>query len=212
MVLNSKLSIYEEYFYRLISLESALQRSVLEPICIRSDFPSGGIYSLMFFYAEERGEEILENRIKIAPDDIRKVVESHRGISLGLTKLRELINEGRKRETAYHFIDLSEEIFNYNVFVEEHQSRIGDQFFLYYPTCMPGHYSVLGNKILELSFNPEQTFDGANRELKHLLGLNHVLPNKEDYHLPKNLFGPSEYGHNLELIQQQLRDVFNFIV
>jgi len=220
---QNELSVSDELFYKLISLESALKTSVAQPISIPSSIPSYGdklhIYSLMYFDCEDRGEEIMENRIKLYPNDIRNAILYHEIFLEKFDKIKTGVLDNNRENIGEEVEGLSVKLSDYLDLIKLHQVNTKPNHFLYFPTCMPGHFIVNRGLIRELNFNYEQEEHSARKELREMLETKELFK-RNAVDIPTQAFSPplldlltsEEYKFNIGITRRLLKNKLNFSV
>jgi hypothetical protein len=152
-----------EFFYRVTSLLYALSDAVAEPVGIRSDIPSRGkgAFSLIYYDCEDRGPAIMERRIATANNDIEGFMGFHDKFLDSFTK----INTDDRQDLGKTVNGIIGLLPSYTAIIDTHQKKFLDDYFLYMPTCIGGHMDLIDHRIVEFSFNPEQTLEGVIEEI-----------------------------------------------
>ena len=79
--------------------------------------------------------------------------------------------------------------FNYLDLIKLHQVNTKPNHFLYFPTCMPGHFIVNRGLIRELNFNYEQEEHSARKELREMLETKELFK-RNAVDIPTQAFSP----------------------
>ncbi len=165
------------FLAKLSSLYTALTSSACDPVAV----PSGlelvervSVFSRVFYDCaddEDAALETMRERFGVAGEDIRSHFKMHSQARDRFYDIDEAINRNNRTDVVAATTSLIEAVGGYSSLVSQHVARLGDSAFMYYPTCVPGHYFVVPGyrKIVEKSFNPEQSLDGISEELS-LLG------------------------------------------
>lgn len=220
------LSIDGKIIYKLLSLEFALRTSVLHPLFVHPRlYEAGKLYSplsFISFWAEEvkdYGENHVRHRIDVASDDIKVAVSFHEFMIDKFNELNKRFRTKNRGEISEEIRSLAYEVDDYLNFISIHQKKVLDDFFLYFPTCYQSRMTSINSYFLELSFNPQQTEDGAREEIKNLLELENLFFMQKGKLEPNNFIPqirdsmPSrEYSDNVFSLKQKLEDFFDFSI
>ena len=88
-------------------------------------------------------------------------------LSIALTSfynVDEAINTHSRERVADASSQLCKFIGDYVDLVREHRKKCGEDAFLDYPTCISGHYFLIGDRTRELQFNPTRDYEGLEEE------------------------------------------------
>jgi hypothetical protein len=162
---------------KLSALYTAMTSSACDPVAV----PSGlepvdkiSAFSRIFYDCaddEDGALELMRERFRQAGSDIRIHYGLHAQARDRFYDADEAINRYDRSGVVLAARSLIDVVREYAGLVSQHVARLGDSAFMYYPTCVPGHYFVVSGyrKIVEKSFNPEQSLDRISEELS-LLG------------------------------------------
>ena len=200
--------------YSLRSLEHSLRDSSLEPILIKSDLPSlDGLrtpYSLIYYDVEDHGMGHINRRIKYAADDIKHALNFHGQFSFDFLTLAMNFQNNNRSKIMEITGALCNGVLDYLDFVEKHQRRLMDDFFLYHPTCMPGHYFQFGNFVRELHFNSNQDKAMARQDITYIMELKELFRRRNNPIEIEDTFEFIEYEKNIDLVKKRLHRDFKF--
>lgn len=207
---NPEIDIF--LFNKLEASYHALATCIVDPVCIANPYVlcKHSIFHKMFYYCEDYGEDIVRNRIRIAASDIRYAAKKHSEILQIFESLENGLND--RKLTSNLVSKLCSYVISYSDYVEKHQRLLGENSFLYYPSCSPGHLALRGNAAYNLSFNPSNTKEGIKYETDIIHQLNVDFENQQ---VPLNMksvlscSGPY-YAEYFELLKNLLEREFNF--
>ncbi|MGV8150239.1 MAG: hypothetical protein ACP5NV_00755 [Candidatus Woesearchaeota archaeon] len=192
---TNELSNEDMFFYQMSALLTVLPVDVSQPVCIGSDYGGMGPFSRIYYDVEGRGPEIMRRRYIKLKDDIDEFMHYHRKFYDAL-KIMDIDNPTKNA------IMLIPHLKNYVLFIDDHQKRTMDNYFLYQPTCNKGHLEVIGNKIFNLSFNPSRNLEGALEDINILNATIKIFANKN---APLN----KKYFNILENKMKQYSNMFS---
>lgn len=159
-----------KFLWKLSSLYEALTHSAVDPIVLNKseikDF--GGIY---YDACDDQTKaiKIMKNRILSGKLDIMCHQKFHELFLNSFYDIDESINTNKRTKVANIASLLCVNVITYLEFVEQNHLRLGNDYFLYYPSCPPGDYFQipnLSNRIIpQLEFNPSKTKKGGRIDL-----------------------------------------------
>ncbi|MBS3086667.1 hypothetical protein J4422_03110 [Candidatus Pacearchaeota archaeon] len=205
-----------EVIWKLSSAYEACTLSACDPVSVPVGGTSRkGAFSHMFYDCtdpEKEGIEIMRQRIKDGRDDILAHLRIHDNLLSGFYSVDDALKTENRERIVEEGRRIFENLENYGKHVGEHSVRFAEKAFLYYPTCLSGHYFVPkgAGVIMEKVFNPQQNEEGLKEEITNgiialenfpLFSLNdelRVLRMYEGYDSGEGSFGTSFRGR-LEL-------------
>ncbi|MDO8460744.1 MAG: hypothetical protein Q7S74_06555 [Nanoarchaeota archaeon] len=167
-------SIDFKFFYKLSSLYEALTLSACDPVVVPSGIGSKGlhVFSHMFYDCmedEEEGFRIMEDRKRIAQEDIVNHFSFHEYAVKAFYSIDELANVNNREGVVNIARELAIQLEQYSGFtgiITEHKTRLEKKAFLNYPVCFRGHYFQVPwyTNLAEKSFNPTISESGVITE------------------------------------------------
>jgi hypothetical protein len=162
-----------ETLWRLSSAYEACTLSACDPVSVPTDIkalPGKHVFSHMFYDCtdpEERGVEIMNQRLREGGDDIQAHLKIHDALLSNFYSVDEALKEEDRRRVVEAGRNIFENIEAYGKLVEGHSVRLGERAFLSYPVCLPGHFFAPRGTgvIMEKVFNPDQDLGGLTKEI-----------------------------------------------
>lgn len=172
------------FLIKLSSLYEALTHSAIDPVTINHTESFGESHiTLKMFYDSYRNAEvkdleiaegIMRKRIFSARNDIQEHHNYHSEFLRLFYDIDEKINTNNRNKVAEIAIELSDKTKEYICkIVDEHISRLGEEYFLSYPSCNKesSFHIPNTNKVANLIFNQKETYFGAKKELNEIIRL-----------------------------------------
>lgn len=171
-----------EVFFSLRSLYYALRNSVTSPVVLPSGLTEGrkaSTFSHIYWDAhedEKMASETMKRRISLDSGEISQYLETHERLLNNIHSIDKSVERNDRESVGDAIISLCYFATSYVGLVVYHRNRLralGEEPFLSYPTCLPGHYFYDSNfdKIKWCSFNPTQNSEGAAKDINNLLSL-----------------------------------------
>jgi hypothetical protein len=164
------------FLWRIASLQSALVISSANPVGIwrtedGADFemvPPGMYYDCCG--SEGKALVTMKERIKLAEKDLEKHFKLHKICSDNFLDMDGAIVADDRSEFSSSCTMVYENVKEYLGLVKEHHQKLGNDGFLFYPFCVPGHYFHILNyeRITPYSFNKRKTYGGASEDLDNI--------------------------------------------
>lgn len=136
-----------EMFWRLSSLYHAVTLSATSPVVLPT---SGSKMISSFSHAfydtfDNEGKAIREiwGRIKSGSNEIRDHYLLHSKMRDGFYSVEESTNTNNRNRLVNDVVDLYNGLIDYVKIVNYHQENLRENSFLFYPTCVRGHYFMV---------------------------------------------------------------------
>ena len=110
----------------------------------------------------------MNQRIREAGNDINYHLSTHNILLGNFYSVDEALRTNDRARIVKSGRHVFKNLEHYGNFVREHSNRFGERAFLYYPTCLPGHFFVppCTGIIRQNVFNQEQSEDGLIRDIE----------------------------------------------
>jgi hypothetical protein len=156
------------------SLQHALVVSSANPVCLwkRSEGADFDIrYPGMYYDAcahEDLAKSTIRKRIDTAKKDIKEHYKLHKSFLDFFLKMDSAIVKNNREGFSELCDGMCDSVFDYIDLVKQHKERLGEDSFLFYPYCPPGHYFYIlnGNKVGYCLFNTRETYEEAGMEVR----------------------------------------------
>lgn len=174
-----------KFLWGLSSLYEALTHSAVDSVVLYKPEMGelGGIY-YDAYDNQTKAIEIMKNRILFGKNDIMNNQKFHESFLNKFYDIDEFINTNNRTKVGDVADLLCNDVNDYLNFVYQHHLILGNNYFLHYPSCPPGHYFQIPNSgiriIPKLEFNPKKTKKGGEI---YLAKIKRVIP---DFKLGKN--------------------------
>lgn len=175
--------LHEDYYTflnKIVSSYHAISLSVTSPVIVPFEvreevrLPNDklSVFSQVFYDVENEDEnmKIMERRIERGGEYIRQHIGSHEQMKKCFNRISLDILMGNRKKLFKDVGLLTMEMFGYGELVESHNDFFKGESFLYYPTCLEGHFFYMpGFRLLESCiFNPTQTHESFIEDVESL--------------------------------------------
>lgn len=165
------------FLWRVVSLQHALVCSAADPVVLRkvdegADFEMT-LYGGMYYDCcekEARALETMKKRVESALEDILDHFRFHKKCIDYFSGMDNAIVLNDRVVFAENCEDACEGSLKYVDLVKKHKDKLGDNSFLEFPSCPPGHYFHVFNGLLVRScyFNRQLTSSEAQSSIEKI--------------------------------------------
>jgi len=119
---------------------------------------------------EEHARSIMKRRICSSFHDIKDHFRIHEDMRNVFYSIEDALNHNTREGLASSTLSLCHSLMSYAEIVQRHKKRMFSGSFLFYSTCISGHYFPLhhNNSFLENRFNPNQSLAGLQKEVNDI--------------------------------------------
>jgi hypothetical protein len=155
-----------DFLLRLTSLQHALIASSTDPVVLSTEFDDLRFAKIYYDCDDNEAEAmaIMKRRLELGAENIKSHYSLHQKMLSIFQRMDGAIVEDDRGLLANLSGDLCRGVNDYVALVDSHKARLGENTFLDYPSCIPGHYFQISRFVRECSFNPEGTRKGTERD------------------------------------------------
>ena len=176
-------------FWKLSSVYHALTNSVCSPVIVPSELYEGEgrthAFSHVFWDCAEDEDDakgLMVARLGRGREDIDIIIKTHESLSDEFYNIFESLNTNNRTLVIRAVANIGQLLKDYGELVKKHNTRLGENSFLEYPTCIEGHMFLLRGyrKARECFFNNEQDYNGLQIEIETMNNVLRLLASSDE--------------------------------